>query len=130
MALIVLLSDSQVIYFFGILFAVIFNIAWIIPRLAVTVRRLHDTDHSGWWILVNFIPILGTIVFLLFLLTKGTPASNRYGNRQGYIPIDEELSRRLNLSKSPSRLMTILLVVIFFAYPILMSIIKFSSHAR
>ena len=130
LALLAFSNNSSGFYVFGILCALILHIVCIIPLLAVTVRRLHDTDRSGWWVLVNFIPILGTIVFLIFLSTRGTPASNRYGNRQGYIPIDEELSRRLKLSKSPSRLMTILLVVIYFAYPILMIMIKISSQSH
>jgi uncharacterized membrane protein YhaH (DUF805 family) len=57
----------------------IYSLAVIIPSLAVTVRRLHDIDRTGWWILINLIPLIGTIVLLVFALTPGTPGSNRYG---------------------------------------------------
>jgi uncharacterized membrane protein YhaH (DUF805 family) len=47
--------------------------------LSVGVRRLHDTDKSGWWILIGIIPIIGTIVLIVFLCTRGTPGPNRFG---------------------------------------------------
>lgn len=50
-----------------------------VPSLAAGVRRLHDTDRSGWWLLISFIPILGTIVLIVFLATEGTRGPNRYG---------------------------------------------------
>ena len=57
----------------------IYSLAVLIPTLAVAVRRLHDTDRTGWWILIGLIPLIGTIVLLVFYLTPGTPGSNRYG---------------------------------------------------
>jgi uncharacterized membrane protein YhaH (DUF805 family) len=57
----------------------IYGLAVLIPTLAVTVRRLHDIDRTGWWILIGLIPLIGTIVLLVFYLTPGTPGSNRYG---------------------------------------------------
>jgi uncharacterized membrane protein YhaH (DUF805 family) len=57
----------------------IYGLAVIIPTLAVTVRRLHDIDRTGWWILINLIPLIGTIVLLVFEVTPGTPGSNRFG---------------------------------------------------
>jgi uncharacterized membrane protein YhaH (DUF805 family) len=42
------------------------------------LRRLHDTDRSGWWLLIVFVPYLGAIVLLIFTLLKGTPGPNRY----------------------------------------------------
>lgn len=57
----------------------IYGLAVLIPSLAVTVRRLHDTDRSGWWILIVLVPLIGTIVLLVFALLEGTPGSNRYG---------------------------------------------------
>src|SRR5215207_1932308 len=52
----------------------IYSLAVLIPTLAVIVRRLHDIDRTGWWILINLIPLIGTIVLLVFALTPGTPA--------------------------------------------------------
>jgi len=57
----------------------IYSLAVLIPTLAVMVRRLHDIDRTGWWILINLIPLIGTIVLLVFALMPGTPGSNRYG---------------------------------------------------
>jgi uncharacterized membrane protein YhaH (DUF805 family) len=57
----------------------IYGLAVLIPALAVTVRRLHDIDRTGWWIFINLIPLIGAIVLLVFALTPGTPGSNRYG---------------------------------------------------
>jgi uncharacterized membrane protein YhaH (DUF805 family) len=50
-----------------------------LPSLAVTVRRLHDTDRSGWWILLNLIPIVGALIVLIFTCLDGTPGDNRFG---------------------------------------------------
>lgn len=58
----------------------IFALAILIPSIAVGVRRLHDTDRSGWWLLIAFIPIIGTIALLIFLLLDGTPGDNRFGS--------------------------------------------------
>ena len=58
----------------------IFALAILIPSIAVGVRRLHDTDRNGWWLLIAFIPIIGTIALLIFLLLDGTPGDNRFGS--------------------------------------------------
>ena len=57
----------------------IYSLAILIPSLAVTVRSLHDIDRSGWWIFINLIPLIGSIVLLVFAVMDGTPGSNRYG---------------------------------------------------
>jgi uncharacterized membrane protein YhaH (DUF805 family) len=57
----------------------IYGLAVLIPTLAVSVRRLHDIDRSGWWILIGLVPLLGVIVLLVFALLEGTPGDNRYG---------------------------------------------------
>lgn len=61
------------------LFSSLFALALFVPGLAVGVRRLHDTDRSGWWLLVALVPILGVIVLIVFLLQGGTPGPNRFG---------------------------------------------------
>jgi len=55
-------------------------LALLIPSIAVLVRRLHDTDRSGWWALLMLIPILGTLILLVFCVLKGTDGSNRFGD--------------------------------------------------
>jgi uncharacterized membrane protein YhaH (DUF805 family) len=47
--------------------------------LSVGIRRLHDTNKSGWWILIGLIPIVGAIVLIVFMCTPGTPGPNRFG---------------------------------------------------
>lgn len=53
-------------------------LAAMLPSVAAGVRRLHDTDRSGWWILLGFIP-LANIVLLVWLASKGTEGSNQFG---------------------------------------------------
>ena len=62
------------------LFSGVFALAMLIPALAVSVRRLHDTDRSGWWFLINFIPLIGAIVFLVFTVQDSKPGENQYGS--------------------------------------------------
>jgi uncharacterized membrane protein YhaH (DUF805 family) len=56
---------------------VVFSIATLLPSLAVGARRLHDTDRSGWWQLLMFIPFIGWIILIIFFAQEGK--SNRYG---------------------------------------------------
>ena len=63
-----------------IIFVILFiELLTIIPAFAVTVRRLHDTDRSGWFYFIALIPIIGILVLLYFWATKGTPGPNRFG---------------------------------------------------
>jgi uncharacterized membrane protein YhaH (DUF805 family) len=58
------------------------GLVWLglfLPNLAVHVRRLHDTGHSGWWLLIFFIPLIGFIVLLVWFLSASTPLANSYG---------------------------------------------------
>lgn len=57
----------------------IFILASIIPVIAIATRRLHDTDRSGWWQLILFIPLIGVIVLIIFLVKQGTFGENRFG---------------------------------------------------
>jgi uncharacterized membrane protein YhaH (DUF805 family) len=61
------------------LISLIVGLALFIPYLAVAVRRLHDTDRSGWWILIGLIPLIGFIVLLIFTVQDGTPGPNKHG---------------------------------------------------
>src|SRR5687767_8368297 len=51
----------------------------LIPSIAVGVRRLHDTNRSGWWILIGLIPLIGILVLIIFYVLPGTPGENRFG---------------------------------------------------
>lgn len=57
----------------------IYSFAVFVPSLAVTVRRLHDTGRSGFWYFVGFIPFLGGLVVLFFMLQGSEPGDNQYG---------------------------------------------------
>jgi len=56
------------------------NLALFLPSLAVGVRRLHDTDRRGWWILLWIIPLIGWIIMIVFLCERGTDGANRFGS--------------------------------------------------
>src|SRR5688500_12057680 len=56
-----------------------YAIVTLIPGIAVTVRRLHDTNRSGWWLLIALIPIIGAIWLLVLMCLDSTPGSNKYG---------------------------------------------------
>lgn len=58
---------------------VIALLALFIPLLAVEVRRFHDQDRSGWLVLLNLIPYIGTLIVLIFMLLEGTRGDNRFG---------------------------------------------------
>jgi uncharacterized membrane protein YhaH (DUF805 family) len=58
----------------------LFMLAMLLPSLAVTVRRLHDTDRTGWWVLILLAPLIGVIVLIVFLVLDGTSGDNRYGS--------------------------------------------------
>ena len=57
----------------------LFNLVLFIPNLALSVRRLHDTNRSGWWVLISLIPTIGTIIFFVFSVLPGTEGENEYG---------------------------------------------------
>jgi uncharacterized membrane protein YhaH (DUF805 family) len=59
--------------------SLIVSLATVLPSLAAGCRRLHDTERSGWWQLLALIPIIGTIVLIVWFATRGTAGPNRYG---------------------------------------------------
>jgi uncharacterized membrane protein YhaH (DUF805 family) len=59
--------------------SVIVGLALLLPNLSVSVRRLHDTNRTGWWILIALIPLIGFIVLLIFYLQQSDPGENDYG---------------------------------------------------
>ena len=65
------------------IFQLIVALGLFLPGLSVAIRRLHDTDRSGWWILIGLIPLIGAIVLIVFYLQKSDPAQNRFGPPPG-----------------------------------------------
>lgn len=57
----------------------IYSLAVLIPGIAVSVRRLHDRDMSGWWLLIALIPLIGGLVLLVLFVLEGTQGENRFG---------------------------------------------------
>lgn len=57
----------------------IFILVSIIPSVALATRRLHDIGKSGWWQLLALIPVVGSIVLLVFLVKQGDPGENQFG---------------------------------------------------
>ncbi len=83
-----IVTRSFVVY--GVLGAVlgVFGLLTIIPYLAVVVRRLHDTDRSGWWFWISLIPVVGFIILLALLAAEGTRGYNQFGPPAGAPPAD------------------------------------------
>lgn len=63
----------------GGIVGLVWILATIVPALAVQVRRLHDINKSGWWVLIGFVPVAGFIVLLVFSVQDSDVAENKYG---------------------------------------------------
>lgn len=72
-------ADSSPFGALAIVVLVIFFLGIFVPSLAVQVRRMHDQDMSGWWILLFCIPYVGALIALVFMLIPGTTGPNRFG---------------------------------------------------
>lgn len=64
--------------FFSIILIIFFLIIFL-PQLAVSCRRLHDIDTSGWFLLLQVIPIIGPILLIVWFATEGTKGKNTFG---------------------------------------------------
>lgn len=74
----------------------IFSLVIFLPTIAVTARRLHDTNKSGWWQLIAIIPILGIIVLIVFLAQKGSDEANIYDEQPPMDPESSATARFIN----------------------------------
>ncbi|MBA3053954.1 MAG: DUF805 domain-containing protein [Sphingomonadales bacterium] len=63
-----------------------------LPGLSAMVRRLHDTDRSGWWYWIILVPLIGAIVLLVWLCSRGTAGTNRFG----FDPLNGDISLTFN----------------------------------
>ncbi|MBO6784548.1 MAG: DUF805 domain-containing protein [Alphaproteobacteria bacterium] len=57
----------------------LFSLAVLIPNISIGVRRLHDIDKSGWWLLLLLIPLIGLIILIIWFVRRGTEGPNRFG---------------------------------------------------
>jgi len=61
------------------LLTMVYSLAILLPAIGVSIRRLHDIGKSGWWLLITFVPLIGAIVYLVFMLLDSKPDENEYG---------------------------------------------------
>jgi len=66
-------------FWLGIVILGVFFLGTFIPSLAVQVRRFHDQDKSGWFLLLNFVPYVGGLIVFVFMCLEGTRGPNRFG---------------------------------------------------
>jgi uncharacterized membrane protein YhaH (DUF805 family) len=59
----------------------------LIPSFAKVVRRLHDTNHSGWWFFITMIPLVGLLIFLRLMVADSDPGENRFGPNPKAVPV-------------------------------------------
>ncbi len=67
------------LFAFSVAFSTLASIALLLPSLAAAVRRLHDTNRSGWFLLIALIPFLGVVILIVWLATEGDAGTNQYG---------------------------------------------------
>ena len=72
-------DSSSAITYIPLGFIILYFLFIFFPSLAVSVRRLHDSNKSGWFYLIGFIPYIGGIIMLVFYVTEGTNGKNQYG---------------------------------------------------
>lgn len=77
--LLLLLAISPTVAIIAYILMVLFSLALIVPSLALTVRRLHDTNKSGWFWFINFVPAVGGLIMLYFMILEGDKTENPFG---------------------------------------------------
>ena len=82
---VVLVILAQASVLFSVLY-VIYGLGVLLPEIGVAIRRLQDTDKSGWFILLAFVPIVGGIILIVLFCLEGTPGPNRYGEAPEPVP--------------------------------------------
>ena len=73
------ISAVSAIIPFLLILSIVFAVAIFIPSITVSIRRLHDKNKSGWWLLISFIPLVGILVLLYWFVTAGTDGPNEFG---------------------------------------------------
>lgn len=83
----------------GVILFYLFILGTLLPSISIMVRRLHDTSRSGWWYFINFVPLVGPIVFFIFTVLPSTPGDNLYGPNPYGIPAAASMS---SIAATPS----------------------------
>jgi uncharacterized membrane protein YhaH (DUF805 family) len=77
----------------------ILSIILIIVDLGVTIRRLHDTGKSGWWIFIRLVPYIGSLVIFIFMVMDSEAGENQYGPNPKGIGLRDEINQMLHPSQ-------------------------------
>lgn len=93
--IILFVFDTSMILYFIYIFGV------LIPGLAVATRRLHDIGKSGWWIFINFVPIIGGIWFFILMCTDTKPDLNQYGESPKYGSLMDLVDEMIDDEREP-----------------------------
>ena len=80
----VLIGKAGFGYLIGLPF--LYALATVIPSFAKLIRRLHDTNHSGWWFFIAMIPVVGPLILLRLLVADSDPGENRFGPNPKAVP--------------------------------------------
>ena len=75
----ILSAVGETVAMIAIILAVVWYLAHLVPSLAVTVRRLHDTGKRGWFYLLAIIPYIGGLIIFIFTVIEGDKGDNKYG---------------------------------------------------
>ena len=116
----------------------IYSLAILTPSLAVTVRRLHDTDHSGWSLLLLLIPIIGAIAIIVFLVKDSKPGENQYGSypKDATLPLHKTVGQQIREADTElkhsgigiaSFITSIVVIILFFSIFIFAAIVAIST---
>lgn len=72
-------SGTSIFVTLSLLAVGVFTLVTLLPYISVLVRRLHDTDRSGWWYWIALVPFVGGLILLILLALPGTQGDNRFG---------------------------------------------------
>jgi uncharacterized membrane protein YhaH (DUF805 family) len=87
-AVVVSLVASQIDGAMGSRFvSIVVALALFLPGLGVSMRRLHDTGRSGWWLLIGLVPVVGVIVLIVFYVQDSQPTANVHGPSPKHEPV-------------------------------------------
>ncbi|MBT2394085.1 MULTISPECIES: DUF805 domain-containing protein [Streptomyces] len=64
----------------------VYSLVVLLPGIGVSIRRLHDTDRSGWWLLISLVPFVGVIILIVFLASEGKSHENSHGPNPKLVP--------------------------------------------
>jgi len=105
-------TENSTLIIISSLIVLAYILGFLLPALGVTIRRLHDINKSGWWMLVSIIPIIGFLILIYFLVQKGTDGENQYGKNpiinddKEDIPSQEQQSQTITPQKTTKKVLS------------------------